>query len=161
MQQTWVGVLQGSQQLGTLYSQSSPRTRLQGSPGVPQKAKHSSSTPELRRPLGKERTRCSARRTWGGYFHLSTRPSGCARPRARLLCRCRSHQGGDPAALPWGRSRWSGRTSLGRCAPREASGWHTCQRRSVARSPRGPRKDLRAGRGRITPQRRGKDTLRL
>lgn len=69
-------------------------------------------------------------------FHLSARPSGCARPRSRLLCRCRSRRGCDPAAPPWGRSRWSGRMSLGRCAPREASGRHTCRRPSAARGPR-------------------------
>lgn len=57
----------------------------------------------------------------------SARQSGCARPCARLLCRCRSRRGGDPAAPPWGRSKWSGRTSLGRYAPGAASGRHTCQ----------------------------------
>lgn len=120
---------------GTLYSQSSPQTQRQGSAEVPQEP----NTPVQLRSLGAGSAPSellTSQRTARDSFHLSARPSRCARPRARLLCRCRSHRGGDPAAPPWGRSRWSGRMSLGRCAPGAASGRHTCQRWSATRSPR-------------------------
>lgn len=58
----------------------------------------------------------------------------CAGPRAHSLCRCRSRRGGDREAPPWGRSKWSGRKSLGRCAPAAASEPHTWQRPGSASS---------------------------
>lgn len=99
------------------------------------RAKHSSSIAEPRGSLCTKRTPGSAEHR-ARFIPPVRPPVGCVRPRSRLLCRCRSRRGGDPAAPPWGRSRWSGQMSLGRCAPREASGRHTCQRPSAARGPR-------------------------
>lgn len=58
----------------------------------------------------------------------------CAGPDAHSLCRCRSRRGGDREAPPWGRSRWSGRKSLGRRAPAAASEPHTWLQRGSASS---------------------------
>lgn len=98
-------------------------------------SRHSSSSPEPRRLLSAERTPGFAARC-ALFFPSGRPPVGVRQPRARLLCHCRSRRGGDPAAPPWGRSRWSGRTSLGRCAPGLASGRHTWQRRSAVQGPR-------------------------
>lgn len=51
-----------------------------------------------------------------------------------LFCRCRSRRGGDREAPPWGRSRWSGRKSLGRRAPAAASEPHTWLQQGSASS---------------------------
>lgn len=72
------------------------------------------------------------RSTAPGSLHLPAVP----RTPAHSLCRYRSRRGGDREAPPWGRSRWSGRKSLGRCAPAAASEPHTCQRRGSSASPR-------------------------
>lgn len=102
-------------------------------------AQRSSSTPEPPHSLCAERTPSSPgpRARFLSPVRPSVRPharpSGCASPRARLLCRRGSRRGGGPAAPPWGRSRWSARTSLGRCAPGAASGRHTWQRRAQRR----------------------------
>lgn len=82
-----------------------------------------------------ERTRDSAaHRAW--FPPPVPPPDGVRQTRAHSLCRCRSRLAGDPEAPPWGRSRWSGRKSLGRRAPAATSGRHTYRRRSAARGPR-------------------------